>query len=274
MTDPLRLIEELDGSGALERRVLESATAIAPPAGAKAQLWSLLSGQVGGATTAAAAIKGTSVVATVKAVAAGTALGLAATAGAAWLFVPAEPKPATEPAVVLEPSRASHDAGPARASASAPAQAREVAPKGSERPRPRAPDAPQAPENESSEPLSTTRAPEPRASRAAFPDDLLEVRRALPTPSASAVEPARFESLRVAEARGLLRVGRAGAALAILSDLASALPNGVLVQEREALIVQALLGSGEPERARARAREFLQRYPNSPHAAIVSRALQ
>lgn len=90
----------------------------------------------------------------------------------------------------------------------------------------------------------------------------------------SNVDRARFESQRVAEARGLLRAGRAEAALSVLNGLAKEVPSGVLVQEREALTVQALLASGARERARMLARDFLSRYPNSPHGTDVSRALE
>ena len=82
----------------------------------------------------------------------------------------------------------------------------------------------------------------------------------------SSVDRARFESQRVAEARGLLRAGRADAALTVLNGLAKEVPSGVLVQEREALTAR--------EQARARARDFLHRYPNSPHGADVARALE
>jgi hypothetical protein len=46
------------------------------------------------------------------------------------------------------------------------------------------------------------------------------------------------------------------------------------MEEREALTIEALLGSGERERARSLAIVFLQRHPNSPLATSVRRALQ
>ncbi|HEX6272458.1 MAG TPA: hypothetical protein VFZ53_05445, partial [Polyangiaceae bacterium] len=85
---------------------------------------------------------------------------------------------------------------------------------------------------------------------------------------------ATLESRRVAEARALLRTGKPLAALAALSALGAEFPRGALVQEREALVVEALLASGRRDEARQRAREFLARYPTSPHAAAAKRALR
>jgi len=269
MTDPLRLADELDGSGSLERRVLESATAIAPPPGAKAQVWSVVSAKVGVATAATAAAKGVSVLATMKAVAAGTALGLAATAGATWLFAPSEGTLPPDRSPTVEPR-----SPPAKSRRNAPVtspEVNDVIQPSTDRPKLRASEAQPARGNDSDSNLPTNAStPEPRASQGSFPD---EPPAAAPSPSAG-VDAARFESRRVAEARGLLRAGRAAAALAILGELAKSVPSGVLVQEREALTVEALLGSGDRERARAHARDFLQRYPNSPHTVVVSRALE
>ena len=61
--------------------------------------------------------------------------------------------------------------------------------------------------------------------------------------------------------------------LVVLNGLMREFPNGVLTQEREALTIEALLGSGERERARSLALEFLRLHPNSPLAASVRRAL-
>jgi outer membrane protein assembly factor BamD (BamD/ComL family) len=107
-------------------------------------------------------------------------------------------------------------------------------------------------------------------SQVVFSDPPLE---AAPQASASAADRAQLESRRVAEARGLLRAGRTAACLVVLNDLMREFPNGVLTQEREALTIEALLGSGERERARSLALEFLRLHPNSPLAASVRRAL-
>jgi hypothetical protein len=82
------------------------------------------------------------------------------------------------------------------------------------------------------------------------------------------------ESQRVAEARTLLRAGRASDALATLQSLERDEPNGLLAQEREALSIQALAALGQRAAARQRAAAFTQRYPDSPHLAVVRRAAE
>jgi hypothetical protein len=81
------------------------------------------------------------------------------------------------------------------------------------------------------------------------------------------------ESRRVAEARAMLRRGDARGALALLARTAAEFPNGVLVQEREALTIEALNAAGDSGAARTRAAEFLRRYPESPHAAAARAVL-
>jgi hypothetical protein len=124
-------------------------------------------------------------------------------------------------------------------------------------PRPRAPEAP-APRAEQSTPAA------PDRSVASFP---------LPRPTELDAG-AALESRRVAEARAHLRSGDARGALALLDALRRDYPQGVLAQERDALAVEALLALGERAKARALAAQFLVRYPASPHAASVKRALE
>jgi hypothetical protein len=115
---------------------------------------------------------------------------------------------------------------------------------------------------------------DPSAARAAFPEPV-QAAASPPAPApASARDRARLESQRVAEARALLHAGDPRGALALLHSVASEFPNGVLVQEREALTVDALLASGDRDSARQRASDFVQRYPDSPHAPAVQRALR
>ena len=97
---------------------------------------------------------------------------------------------------------------------------------------------------------------------------------AVPAPTTEVNDGASLESRRVAEARSALRSGNARAALTTLTALGRDVPNGVLAQEREALIIEALLSLGERERARSLAKKFLSRYPNSPHASSARRALE
>lgn len=85
---------------------------------------------------------------------------------------------------------------------------------------------------------------------------------------------ARLESQRVAEARGLIRAGRAQEAIVALEQLTRDFPEGILIQERVALTVEALAQTGQRARAEALAREFMRLYPSSPHTASVRRSLE
>ena len=73
----------------------------------------------------------------------------------------------------------------------------------------------------------------------------------------------------VLEARRDLREGRPEDALRLLDAARTEFAAGALVQEREALAIEALSRSGRREAARARAAAFLRAYPGSPHAASV-----
>lgn len=94
-----------------------------------------------------------------------------------------------------------------------------------------------------------------------------------PLPPPAAPVTLDTEARRVAAARSLVRAGRTREALAALDALSRDLPHGELVQEREALAIEALLTLGERAEARRRAMSFLERYPNSPHASAARRAL-
>ena len=80
---------------------------------------------------------------------------------------------------------------------------------------------------------------------------------------------ARWESAMVGRARNQLRSGQAGKALQTLEAIRKRAPGGVLVQEREALTIEALAASGQSATASARAEAFLSRFPASPHASRV-----
>lgn len=259
MTDPTRLIELEEGTSPLERRVLDAGRSIGAPPGAKASVLAAISAQAALSATAAAAVKTSSLVLVAKSLAVGMLLGVAATAGVNAWVAPAAAPPAKVPA------------------ASAPRIARDVAdaaPVPSVVPVLPAPlDAPSKAEPPARHLVdrapSSAEAYAPAApSQMAFSDAPGEA----PKP-VSGADRAQLESRRVAEARGLLRAGRTAAGLVVLNELTREFPNGVLVQEREALMIEALLGSGERERARGLALEFLQRHPNSPLAASVRRAL-
>ena len=90
----------------------------------------------------------------------------------------------------------------------------------------------------------------------------------------STLDAASTESRRLAEARALLRSNDPRGALGVLDGVRREHPRGVLVQEREVLTIEALLATGDEAAAKARAREFVARYPRSPHAASARRVLE
>ncbi|HET9953687.1 MAG TPA: hypothetical protein VFQ61_04255 [Polyangiaceae bacterium] len=94
-------------------------------------------------------------------------------------------------------------------------------------------------------------------------------------PKAAATEASslREESQLLLEARSSLRTGNASQALAILGRGRARFPRGPLMQEREALYVEALARSGQKQAAAQSAELFLRNYPKSPHAADVRRYL-
>jgi hypothetical protein len=79
------------------------------------------------------------------------------------------------------------------------------------------------------------------------------------------------EAHAVLAARAALRSGNPAAALRELSDARALFPRGALVQEREALTIEALARAGQSGAASARAQAFLNRFPRSPHAEDVRR---
>jgi hypothetical protein len=92
-------------------------------------------------------------------------------------------------------------------------------------------------------------------------------------PAAADASDLRAESRLIARARAQLKQGSATAALQTLEQARSRFPYGVLVQEREALLVEALARSGRRDEARARGSEFLRHHSSSPHASRVRDSL-
>ena len=84
----------------------------------------------------------------------------------------------------------------------------------------------------------------------------------------------REESRQVSEARDALRRGDAPGALVQLEQIRGRFPGGLLVQEREALTIEALARSGRRSDASARAAAFLQAYPTSMLAERVQTFVQ
>jgi hypothetical protein len=95
------------------------------------------------------------------------------------------------------------------------------------------------------------------------------VRHSVRSATPAAANPLRQEITLIKEARQALRDGHAARALRVLEECRRLHPDGVLVQERERLTVEALIAGGRAAEASARAAEFLRRYPDSPHAGEV-----
>jgi hypothetical protein len=83
-------------------------------------------------------------------------------------------------------------------------------------------------------------------------------------PKSAPVEP--DESALILAARQALRSGAPAVALERLASARRKFPRGALVQERDALEIEALARSGARDAAARRAAEFLKRYPKSPYA--------
>jgi TolA-binding protein len=74
-------------------------------------------------------------------------------------------------------------------------------------------------------------------------------------------------------ARAALTRGEPERAVATLRRHARQFPNGELTEEREGLLVQALVGAQKYDQARDRAEQFKKRYPRSLFAPVVDQAI-
>ncbi len=95
--------------------------------------------------------------------------------------------------------------------------------------------------------------------------------RTLSSPKLPPAEALRAELTQLDAARSRLASGRPEEALRILDGYARSAPQGRLKLEAEVLRIDALSKSGRSAQAKARAREFLGRHPNSVLAARVRR---
>jgi hypothetical protein len=95
--------------------------------------------------------------------------------------------------------------------------------------------------------------------------------RAAPPPSINrdAASALHKESLALGAARSKFAAGDARAALDAVNRMSAEFPRGRLVQEREVLAIDCLDAIGDRDGTRARARRFLDRFPESPYAAHV-----
>jgi hypothetical protein len=79
----------------------------------------------------------------------------------------------------------------------------------------------------------------------------------------------REESALLVRTREALNASQPARALDLIAEHRQRYGVGKLVQERDALEVQALAKAGQFSAAKARARAFLSRYPESPHAEKI-----
>lgn len=75
-------------------------------------------------------------------------------------------------------------------------------------------------------------------------------------------------------ARTALARGQTDSALATLRRHARGFPNGQLAEERESLLVRALVAKGDFAEARQRAARFQRKYPSSLFAPVVEQAVR
>ena len=254
MSDPLRLLEDASELSDEERRLLLAGRAMAPPAALSSGLWAGLSaklphsaanaagaqggGAAQGGLASGAAAQGSGlgllIVKAVLVLGALTALGVGGRAW--WRAHAAENVPrAVEPALEQAPR-----------------------PTVSELPSPSALKLPTEP------PLPSVSPPN-LATHA--PSSVHAPKSSTPAPSASS--DAREESRLVAAARDALHSGDSAGALNLLEQARQRFGTGVLGQEREALLIEALAKSGQGAAARAHGQAFLKSYANSPYVARV-----
>lgn len=257
MSDPTRLVDEGDaGATALERELVRAGKRERLEARDRDRIWVGLAAQLGapvappshggpaapaghGAATAAKAggAKALGVGAVLKGAIVVVALGGGAAGGYRALHPASDPPRSAPVTPVLEAPRA-----PALEAPRAPSEAPAAAP---------------APEGAA--PAAT--AAHLPARRPASPEDA----------ASHHAPPSRLaaEGRIVLEARAALRDGRPEDALRVLEPARAEFAGGVLVQEREALAIEALAKAGRRADARRRADAFLHAYPESPHAAAV-----
>jgi hypothetical protein len=117
---------------------------------------------------------------------------------------------------------------------------------------------------------STRSEPRPEVALAPAPSPVLsgEPERAA---GASDANRLKLEALELAKAKNLLETGDARGALSVLGESRARFASGAMIEERDALAIEAHSRLGEREQAREAARRFFVRFPKSPLAARVKR---
>ena len=255
MKFPLQIMDQGSEATEVERELIVAGRAVTMPGGDRARIWASvaaacvathagIAAAAGAASASAAAGTNSGSVLSVLASWKGVALLAVLGGGAGTYYMtrsrPVEPGPGSVPAV-------QHEASAASASRAEPGI---------------------QPHTELAAPAATVEKP-PAPSR------VTAARPARPsvvgdqTDDAARLATSRLaeESRAVIAARRALRDGDPASCLRLLEEALAAFPNGSLAQEREALTIQALAGSGRRDLAAQRATRFLREHPESPHAA-------
>jgi len=103
----------------------------------------------------------------------------------------------------------------------------------------------------------------------------------VPTPQTRVREPTESRDQGLAAERRLLEQARTAlvkgdddGAIASLRRHARHFADGQLSEERDALLIRALVGKGEYPQARERASRFLRRHPRSLFSGVVEEAMR
>jgi len=327
MSDPKRLLEELAGLSAEERRALGAGRELAPTGGVEASVWQGLCAHLGpldpgpggsdppggpdghgggldptlGGGVGAAGAAGSSAAGTAGTAAAGAARS-AATAGAGTAATAAGLAKGVGTVSLIKHVAIGIGIGVAGMTAGeyvldSPANQHEAI-HAAEAPSSVAPTVPSAtpvrrhaaaarekvdPEDIAAQPRGAparARATEPAAEFE--PDELPPTADLLPGNDAPVavgnnvfppLQDQHEEARLVSHARSALNAGNVAQAMQSLQVARSRFQNGVLVQEREALWIEALARSGQRSAAAELGQAFLRAHPSSPHAARVRNVL-
>jgi hypothetical protein len=288
MSDPPRWLDDPDQLDDKELSVLTAGRDAAPRAALRGEVWTKLAvrlpiaatvtkaaaaaphaGTAGLTGSASVAAGGLSAI--VKAVAVGATAGSLVMGGVALTSSPA-PSPTASGvqarANPLAPSSSAHAQRSASRVTAAPSTARDVSVP-LEDLEAATPDGGGATARDGAKPLAHRSAESPEAASSGR-----TAQRARALGESGGVESegnanTREESRLVASARERLRARDIAGAERELERAAALFPAGILIQEREALWVEALAARGRTEQAHARAAAFLRAYPRSAHAARV-----
>jgi hypothetical protein len=302
MNDPKRMLDDADELSEAERRALVAGRDVRPPSDFAGQVWGALAmnlpppgsvdatgGSAGaggsgiasaGAGSAGAKIAaGTGLVSIAKAAAVGVAIGTAVVTGrAVWpASSPSTPMHGARPHEEVAAAESPHPPSlggpiPGPSARGEPVDTNDIAPS-AVRAEPPIADVPsrRAVGNESER--ARTDDPAKERPTSPFALDPMPIVNSMPS-SAATIDDAREESRLVAAAREAVRSGDAASALASLEQARLRYPRGILVQEREALTIEALVASGRRAEAEARAAAFLRDYRRSPHTARVQAVIR